>query len=391
MKGQLQTKNSQLEESQRLREAEKKQLRKEVDKIRGQLIKHTKTDNGKTRQAEIDGLTTEVDDLKNKLQIKGAQVENLSQLVTTRTEEKERIEMELEKLKGEVTRTDENKTKQAEISRLTAENSDLKRQLRDKNIQIQDLSQSANHQGVEKERLAKETEKLKGELVMLRQSRTDDGKTRQAEIDRLTGEMRNLREQLQAKSTQIEQLDRQVNTHGEEKKRFEREVEKLRGEVRKMDRERSDNSRVKHAEIEHLNTEIGALKGKLQIKNAQVEDLSQLASTRGEEKEQLESEVKQLQEQFLNMQRIRVTLVDDNQAKVGKIEELTTRLNSLSREMERQSREKEQLKQKLAMAQRAGGGHPGLAASDRTCPMCQKQFPESISQQEYERHVQSHF
>ena len=83
-------------------------------------------------------------------------------------------------------------------------------------------------------------------------------------------------------------------------------------------------------------TEIVNFKGQLQIKNAQVEDLSQLASTRGEEKEQLENEATQLQGQLLKMQQIRGSLIDDNEAKQVKIDQLLVRLTTLSREMERQ-------------------------------------------------------
>ena len=393
----------QLEETRRLantREAEKKQLKKEADKIRGQLLKQVKTDDSKTRQAEIDGLMAEVDDLKQQLQIKGAQVNDLNRLASTRGEEKDRLAREVEKLKRELeqSRVDENTTNQVEISRLTAENNDLKRQLWDKNAQIQDLNQSASHQVAERERLAKEAENLQGELLTLRQSRTDDGKTKQAEISRLTGEIRDLRGQLQAKSTRIEQLNRQANTREDEKKQLERDVEELQGNVHRLQQERNDDGRAKHVELERLNMEIGTLKGQLQIKNAQVEDLSQLASTRGEEKELLENQVKHLQEQVLKMQDVKKSLIDDNQAKITRIDELTRRLTLQDRKLEQQSREIE------ANRVRAGGERHDLVAStpatnsgrrsaidDRTCPMCQKRFPEPISQQEYERHVQSHF
>ena len=421
----------QLEETRRLREAEKKQLKKEADKIRGQLHKQVKTDDTKIRQAEIDGLMAEVDDLKQQLQIKGAQVNDLNRLASTRGEEKDRLTREVETLKRELeqskvdekktvvekerlakeaenlqgelltlrqSRTDDGKTKQAEISRLTAENGDLQRQLQDKNAQIRNLNQSASHQVVERERLAKEAENLQGELMTLRQSRTDDGKTKQAEISRLTGEIRDLRGQLQAKGTLIEQLNQQANAHEDEKRQLERDVEELQGNVRRLQQERNDDGRAKHVELERLNMEIGTLKGQLQIKNAQVEDLSQLASTRGEEKELLENQVKHLREQVLKIQDVKKSVIDDNQTKIARIDELTKRLTLQSRQLEQQSREIE------ANRVRAGGERHDLVAStpamnsgsrsvidDRICPMCQKRFPEPISQQEYERHVQSHF
>ena len=357
LKGQVKNKNAEVEDLQRLastREAEKKQLRKEAEKIKGQLLK-MKNDDGKTKQVEIDRLTAEIDDLKGQLQIKSTEVKALSQLASTRREEKEQ--------------------------------------------------------------LTKEAESLKGEPLTMQQTRTDDGKSKQAEIDRLTGEIRDLEGQLRAKNTQVEDLSRLASTREEEKKKLAAEAENLQGKLLKMHQVRTDDSKIKQFELERLTAEIGNLKGQLQIKNAQVEDLSQLASTRGEEKEQLENEATQLQGQLLKMQQIRGSLIDDNEAKQVKIDQ---RLTTLSREMERQGQENDYLKKELACAReniaeavqgakfRAGvmvgcpdiatttptanGGNTAnkAASDDRTCPMCQQWFP-ALSHQEFERHVQSHF
>ena len=433
LKGQLEIKNAQLEESCRLantREAEKKQLRKEADKLKGQLLKQVKTDSGKDKRVEIDQLTAEIDDLRGQLQIKGAQVKDLSQLASTRGEEKEWLAREVERLKGELqkieqTKSEGSKTKKVEIDRLTAEISDLKRQLHDKNAQIRDLSQTVNHQGEEKEQFAKEAERLQGELLKLQQSRSDDRKTNQTEINRLTREIRDFRGQLQTKNARVDELNQLASTQREEKKKFEREADDLKRQLLRVHQVRNDDSKAKQAEVEQLSVKISTLKGQLQIKNAQVEDLSQLASTRGEEKEQLENDMKQLQDQLFKMEQARSQLMDDNRAKLVRIDELTTQLTSLSRQMEQQGRETEQLKHDLTHAKnniaelveatrtaklRAGGDRPDAAANipvvnsgrtlntapavnnDRTCPMCQKQFPkQTCTQEEYERHVQSHF
>ena len=358
LKGQLENKNAEVEESRRLastREAEKKQLRKEAEKIKGQLLK-MKSDDGKTKQVEIDRLTAEIDDLKGQLQIKSTEVKALSQLASTRREEKEQLK--------------------------------------------------------------KEAESLKGELLTMQQTRNDDGTNKQAEIDRLTGEIRDLEGRLRAKTTQVEDLSRLASTHEEEKEQLAMEAENLKGKLLKMHQVRTDDSKTKQVELERLTAEIVNFKGQLQIKNAQVEDLSQLASTRGEEKEQLENEATQLQGQLLKMQQIRGSLIDDNEAKQVKIDQLLVRLTTQSREIERQGQENDYLKKELARAReniaeagqgakfRAGvavgrpdiaattptanGGNTKAASDDRTCPMCQQRFP-ALSQQEYEQHVQSHF
>ena len=56
---------------------EKKQLAKEVERLSGQLLKkeHSRRDDIKTKQVEINRLTAEIDDLKKQLQIKNTQVQ----------------------------------------------------------------------------------------------------------------------------------------------------------------------------------------------------------------------------------------------------------------------------------------------------------------------------
>lgn len=97
--------------------------------------------------------------------------------------------------------------------------------------------------------------------------------------------------------------------------------------------------------------EMDDLRGQLQIKNAQVEDLSQLASTREEEKEQFSQEAEQLQQRILEVQQIRADLIEDNEAKDVKIEQLTMELATLKDEVEQQKKEIEELKQDVACAE----------------------------------------
>ena len=93
-----------------------------------------------------------------------------------------------------------------------------------------------------------------------------------------------------------------------------------------------------------LQDEIAELRGQLQIKNAQVEDLNQLASTRREEK-------KQLQGRLLAMQQIRADLIEQNEAKQVNIDQLVGRLTVQGEENKELVKEVEQLKQELACTQ----------------------------------------
>ena len=192
LKGQVENKNAEVEDLHRLastREAEKKQLRKEAEKIKGQLLK-MKSDDSKMKQVEIDRLTAEIDDLKGQLQIKNTEVKALSQLASTRREEKEQLKKEAESLKGELlmmqqTRNGNGTNKQAEIDRLTGEIRDLEGRLCAKTTQVEDLSQLASTHEEEKKQLAMEAENLKGKLLKMHQVRTDDSKTKQVELEGL--------------------------------------------------------------------------------------------------------------------------------------------------------------------------------------------------------------
>ena len=329
--------------------------------------------------------------------------------------EKKQLTKEVERLNGQLLEIEQNgrdvaKTKQVEIDRLTAEIGDLKKQLQIKNTQVKEI---ASTRGEEKEQLAKEAESLKGELLVMQQTRTDEGKTRQAEIDRLTREIGDLQGKLQIKNAQVEDLSQLASTRGEEKERLEKEAERLKGELLVVQQTRTDDGKTKQAEIGRLTGEIRELKRQLQSKNVQFEELNQLANTRGEEKKQLTNETEQLQGQLLKMQRVKASLTDDNETKQAEIDQLTERLASRDKEMERQTREIEQFKQDLACAQEniaeLMGAGPGAATvtptaqsaredhtlsttiEDRTCPVCQAAIPGRVSQDEFERHVNSHF
>ena len=424
LKEQLEMKKAQVEELRHLaniREAEKKQLRKEADKIKGQLLKmeQMRSDTGKTKQIRVDQLTSENDDLKSQLQIRSSQIENLSQLSSTLGEEKEQLAKEVERLQelleAQQMKNDNSKAKQDEINRLTAQITNLEQQLQEKSTQVKDLHQLATNHEKECEKLTNKAQRLRHDLLTLQHTRTNDGEAKQAKIDQLTKEVKILSTQLQTKNTEIEELMQIASGCEDEKMKFAREAEGLKGELRKMQQISHDDNRIKKVELERLNVEVGTLKGQLQIKDAQVEDLSQLASARGKEKEQLDIEVKQLQAQLLKMQQARSSLVDADEAKRVKIEELTQHLTLMNREVERLSGENRQLKRGLEYrrgeASRDRGvwesGHPEMVATvptanggsklangalseDRKCPMCQKQFP-SLSQEDYERHVQGHF
>ena len=282
--------------------------------------------------------------------------------------------------------------------------------LRDENGAFKKESDSLKGQLCTKEdemdKLAKELDKVKGQLQEMQQSRTDGDKTKKAEINLLTAEIGELKRQLRDGNSHVKELNQQASAHGAEKDQFAKEVERLQGELLAMKQTTNDDSKTKQAEIDRLTEENGNLRRQLVIKSGQVEDLEQLDSAHGKEKEQLLTEVEQLQGQLLKMQRATSNLTD-------KIDRLTGQLATQAKEDERKMREIEQLKQDLACAQEniaelmgagGGGGGGGVGVRDRkgtppastrasdashTCPVCDKTL--RVSQAEFERHVDSHF
>ena len=147
-----------------------------------------------------------------------------------------------------------------------------------KNAQVEDLSQLASTRGEEKERLEKEAERLKGKLLVVQQTRTDDGKTKQAEIGRLTGEIRELKRQLQSKNVQYEELNQLANTRGEEKKQLTNETEQLQGQLLKMQwikASLTDDNETKQAEIDQLTERLASRDKEMERQTREIEQLKQ--------------------------------------------------------------------------------------------------------------------
>lgn len=129
-----------------------------------------------------------------------------------------------------------------------------------------------------------------------------------------------------------------------------------------------------------LEAEISDLNGQFQIKNAQVEDLSQLASTRGEEKEEFAKEAEQLQGRLLEVQQIRADLIEENDLKQVEIDRLITRLDTKNDEIEQLHKEIEELKQEVACAQEnlaelVGAGPNALVLHQPTAAPAERNEP----------------
>ena len=195
-----------------------------------------------------------------------------------------------------------------------------------KDVEMKDLSLNL---------LARKFEELKGQLLKMKQI-TDDGKIKKVEISQLAAEIDDLKRQLQDKNTQIKDLTQLAST---------------KEELLKMQQTGNDSNKMKKAENDPLIEEIADPRGQLQIRKALVEDLCQLASTHGKEKEQLANTIEQLQQQLLKMQQIQASLINNNEANLVRINELTVQLAAQNEEVDRKTKEIEKLKQNLACAQ----------------------------------------
>jgi DNA repair exonuclease SbcCD ATPase subunit len=308
----------------------------------------TKKDNElKTLRDRSATLQKELNDLKEQLQIKNTEVKDLRQKASTLGEEKEQHAREVRELKEQMQRTKSgnDKSKKAEIDRLIAEVGDLTRQLQSKNAHVKELNQQASAHGGEKDQLAKEVERLRGELLEMQKIRSDDGKTKQAEIDRLTEQLGKLRGQLQIKDSEVEELEQLVDTRREEKKQLMAENEQLQAQLLKMQRASASSTGNSEAKVHQLTKQL---------------------STQAKESERKTREIEQLRQDLACAQENIAELMGASGG-VGPGVRAT-------RPTDR--------KATTPVDARAGD-------ASHTCPVCDKTL--RVSQAEFERHMNSHF
>lgn len=327
----------------------------ETTDLRQELAK--KDDELRALRDRYAALQKEVSNLKEQLQVKNTEVKDVSQRASTLGEERDQHEREVRELKEQLQRmqlakSGNDKSKKTEIDRLTAEVGELTRQLQSKSAHVKELNQQASAHRGEKDQLAKEVERLQGELLEVQLIRSDDGKTKQAEMDRLTEQLGDLRGQLQIKNRQVKELQQLVDSRGEEKKRLTTENEQLQAQLVKMQRASASMTGNNEANV------------------AKVHQLTKQLSTQAKENEQKTREIKQLKQDLACAQENIVELMGASGGVGPGVRARPTRPT-----------DRKTTTSAAAEVRGGGAGH--------TCPVCDKTL--RVSQAEFERHVNSHF
>ena len=295
-------------------------------------------------------LQKEVSGLKEHLQVKNTEVKDLSQRATTLGEERDRHAREVKEQlqRMQQTKSGDDKSKKAEIDQLTAEVGELTRQLQSKTAHVKELNQQASAHGGEKDQLAKEVEKLRRELLEVQQTRNDDGKTKQAEINRLTEQLDDFRGQLQIKNRQVKELQQLVESRGEDKKQLMAEKDQLQAQLVKMQQAASARTT-----------------GNNEANVAKVHQLTKQLSTQAKENDRKMREIEQLKQDLACAQ------------------ENIAELMGASGGVGPRGRARPTDREVTTPTEVRGGG------AGHTCPVCDKTL--RVSQAEFERHVNSHF
>ena len=114
---------------------------------------------------------------------------------------------------------------------------------------------------------------------------------------------------------------------------------------------KEDEITQQNSTIMTITAEIRELKSQLQIKDSQVEDLTQLATTRGQEKEQLSAEVERITEELLDTKGKLAELLEQLDQKVIEIEQFKLNLEDSKADLERAEMKSNELQQDLDVAQ----------------------------------------
>ena len=399
-------------------------VRVEVDDMKGQFAE--KVAELKAAMDQITAMQTEVAYLRGQLQIKNAQVEDLSQLASTRGEEKEQLALEAEQLQGRL----------LEVQQIRA---DLIEQTEAKQVEIDQLVGQLTVQGEENSELVKEMEQLKQELACSQENvaelvgagpnavivhqptaapaNPDDPPTQPPTqdciVDRAAYDaLRQAYESLESnyhgakdsnkelamklQSTQIK-VDEMVARLEQAKEEYgilakENHELKKRGRTpvppsdKPVDRQLKEMESINKelvASCEVATQQLSSRKEEMKQQQARIEQLeTELA--------QVNLELEQFQDKHDKIVQAKTDALDKQQAV---LDEKLKELVECQQALQASEREKTKLE---GIVRQLRGQLDGLkaaasSANERTCPVCNTKFPGRISQRDFEIHVQGHF
>jgi chromosome segregation ATPase len=406
-------------------EAKVAAVQAEVEEMKGQFAE--KDTELKAAMDLITAMQAEMGDLRGQLQIKNAQVEDLSQLASTRGEEKEQFAMEAEQLQGRL----------LEVQQIRA---DLIEQNEAKQEQIDQLVGKLTVQGEDNSDLVKEVDQLKQELACTQENiaelvgagpnavivhqpvaapaNPDDPPTQpptqdcivdRAAYDALHQAYESLESnfhstkdankelamKLQSAQIKIDEMVARLEQAKEEYEILAKENHELnkrgRTPVPPVVSDKPADRQLK--EMESINKELVASceVATQQLSSRKEEMKQQLVRIEQLETElaQVNLELEQFQDKHDKIVHAKTESLDKQQAvldeKLKELVECQQALQASEREKGKLEGIVRQLRAQLDSLKAVAG------SSERTCPICNTKFPGRMSQRDFETHVQGHF
>ena len=362
----------------------------------------SKEDEITQQNSTIMTITAEIRELKSQLQIKDSQVEDLTQLATTRGQEKEQLSAELERITEELLDT---KGKMAE----------LLEQLDQKVIEIEQFNLNLEDAKADLERAEMNNNELQQDLDVAQQNISElmgqeqtggavvferpatalpepptapaaaPGTVDSTVYESLLEAFENLQKyyedvkkaniELQIKgdemSARVEECRMRYEILGEETAEFKKKNKTSSAQIKELEEQLEDISQGCGTAV----TELSSRKVDIAAKDDQISDLEDTLR-------QVQQELESFQDRYdCEMQRRTETCDIQRAALDDKIRELQTAQGEVQRLQQANAQLNQQLEGLKTTAKHA----------DRTCPVCNTKFPTRMRQQDFENHVQGHF
>ncbi len=347
-------------------------------------------------------LTAEIRELKEKLQIKDSNLEDLTRLVEARTQEKEQLNIELERI------TDELLDNKGKVADLIDQNEQKVIELEQLNVNFEDVKSEFNH-------AEKKCTELQQELDIAQQNISElMGQEQTGEV--LVFEQPTmLPEPPTAPAAPLGTVDSSVyaalNEAFDNLQKYYDDVKKdnvalqIKGDEMMARVEECKNR------YEVIATENVELKKKIKSNIAQIKELEEQLDditqgcgtavtelvTRKEENKSKDAKISDLENTLAQVQRELTSFQDrydhEMQRRTEACDIQKAALDNKIGELQVAQGEIAMLKHTNTqlMQQLEGLKSTARPDSNRTCPVCSTKFPARMNQQDFENHVQGHF
>lgn len=357
VKGELQQTKQQLEQLKQDKTKSDEEKQAEINKLNGQVTELGKQIEQLTEAKN--SLQQQLDNANGKIQTLTGELDKAKQQGTTDKATIERItgelqqtKQQLEQLKQDKTKSDEQKQK--EIGQLNGKIADLGNQIKQLNSDKESLTQQlqtaqqslsetqqklkkAEEQGVLDSQtisgLNEQIKTLNGQIEKLKSDKTLSEQEKQAEIEKLNGQIAQLtkdKQELQGKldtadsnvqklTGELEKAKQQNTTDKETIDRITGELQQTKQQLDQLKQDKTKSDEQKQAEINKLNTKIADLG----------EQITQLTK----DKETLQQQLTKTQENVNTLQSELEKAKQQGTVDKAKIEKLTSQVDTLNKQV----------------------------------------------------------